>query len=280
LRRLVGSVKDYVGHGGPSTSLYKDANKNLVPYLVAANTVNYGRPWRLNCVEALAACFYICGHPEWAEDVVSHFSYGKEFLEINSSLLRRYAACENEEDIKKTEEVWLEQLEREYAESRAGTGLATDGNAWKGGNTNRQPIIDLDGGDGENEESLRTEDAEGTDEADDEGEGDPFEISDDTEDEEEIADIRRRILNSKPFENPSDSNPKPAPEKIARPIPQLTPSDVEPDSDNGLDSEFDNIINATPLTDRSGIRAKQRTKGKERVGAIFSRTATGAPKKL
>ncbi|KAI9779627.1 MAG: ribosome biogenesis protein tsr3 [Geoglossum umbratile] len=257
-----------------------------LPYLVAANTVNYGRPWRLNCAEALAACFYICGHPEWAEEVISHFSYGKAFLEINSSLLKRYAACESEEDIKKTEEVWLEQLEREYAESRAGAGAAADGNAWKGGNMNRRPVIDLDGEegdgeDGEDEENPETEHAKINDGTDDEGEEerDPFEISDDTEDEEEMADLRRRILNSKPFANPSDSGQKPVPEKIARPVPQAIESDVEPGSDNGEDDEFDNIINATPLTDGSGIQAKQRIKGKESTGAVFSRTVVNTPKK-
>ncbi|KAH0538037.1 hypothetical protein FGG08_005349 [Glutinoglossum americanum] len=251
-----------------------------LPYLVAANTVNYGRPWRLNCAEALAACFYICGHPEWAEEIISHFPYGQAFLEINSSLLERYAACESEEDIKKAEEVWLEKLEREYAENRASTEATSDGGAWKGGNTNRRPVIDLDEGEEDRGESEihSSEDAKRNDEAGDdeeeEEEIDPFEISDDTADEEEMADLRRRILNSKPFTNPTAaSHQKPVPEKIARPyVPQPTKPGAEPDSDNGEDdSEFDNIINAMPLTDHSGIQSRQRLKGKENPNAVFSR---------
>lgn len=50
------------GIGQDDTLMYAS-----VPFLIATNPVNYGKPWRLNCVEALAAGFYITGHDDWAE---------------------------------------------------------------------------------------------------------------------------------------------------------------------------------------------------------------------
>jgi pre-rRNA-processing protein TSR3 len=266
--------------------------ERLLPYLVAANSVNYGKPWRLNCVEALGAAFYICGHPEWAEEVLSHFSYGQSFLDINSSILKRYAACVDEAGIKKTEEAWMARLEKEYADNRAEGEDGQETDMWKGGNTNhRAPVSSED----EDEDDEDGEEGEEDDEEVDgiylgkkppkpveelEEEKDPFAISDDDDDEEEMAELRRRVLASKPFSDPSNTEQKKPPEKISRPVALKEDSDAEPDSDNGDDDEFDNIIDATPVTDRTGINAREKAKSSEPVAsATFSRSVVGAPKR-
>ncbi len=245
-----------------------------VPYLVAANSVNYGRPWRLNCAEALAACFFICGHEDWAHEVLKHFSYGEPFLEINYQLLKRYAACSNEEEIKKSEESWLAKIEREYSESRVAGDGAGNEDAWKGGNTNRRPALDSDDEDEDSSDAPRSEGDE------DEGgvniAGDPLALSEDEDDEEEMAELRRRVLASKPFTNPSREEKKP-PEKIERAVP--VDSDSESGSELADNEAFDNIIDAVPVTDRTGINAKQRLRNDGEASAVFSRSVISAPKK-
>ena len=55
-----------------------------MPYLVAANPVNYGKPFKLNCVEALAACCFITGLDDSGHELLDQFKWGHAFYEINS----------------------------------------------------------------------------------------------------------------------------------------------------------------------------------------------------
>ncbi|KAG0764839.1 hypothetical protein G6F62_004361 [Rhizopus arrhizus] len=85
----------------------------LLPYLVATNPVNYGKPWKLNCAEALAAIFYITGFPEHGEALLSKFKWGHAFKKVNGGLLSRYAKCKDSTDVVAVQNEYLAQLEED-----------------------------------------------------------------------------------------------------------------------------------------------------------------------
>jgi pre-rRNA-processing protein TSR3 len=64
-----------------------------LPFLVAANPVNYGNAFQLTTVEALAAALVILGDREHAETILAKFTWGETFLELNAEPLERYADC-------------------------------------------------------------------------------------------------------------------------------------------------------------------------------------------
>lgn len=251
--------------------------ERLLPYLVAANQTNYGKPYRLNCVEALAAAFFICGYPEWAEAILEPFSYGESFLEINDESLRKYMACETAEEVKKAEEDYLAQIEKEWNDQR---GRPTAGQA-----------------DGLLEEDAKSDGHFSEGEEYEEEERDPYGMPPESDDDEEMAELRRRVLQSKPFakkeevadqdeDEEEDIGAKKAPERIARPVQpapvmQTEESDKEDEASgseagDGLDDDFDNLMKAGPLTDRTGITAKERARALEKgVSATYSRGKPG-----
>ncbi|CAH0478877.1 unnamed protein product [Peronospora belbahrii] len=90
----------------------------LLPFLVAANSVNYGRPHKLSCAEAIAATLYIVGLKEEAVQVMDEFSWGAEFLKINADCLANYAACENSADVVEAQNAYLAACQAEHEKRR------------------------------------------------------------------------------------------------------------------------------------------------------------------
>ena len=58
---------------------------------------------KLTCVEALAATLFITGFPEECAIILSKFTWGLNFLEVNRDLLDAYAACTDSIDIVQTQ---------------------------------------------------------------------------------------------------------------------------------------------------------------------------------
>lgn len=70
-----------------------------LPFLYAANTINYGRPYKLNTAEAIAACLYITGYKDDARLMLSPFAYGDEFFKLNLEALELYSNCSCLEEV-------------------------------------------------------------------------------------------------------------------------------------------------------------------------------------
>jgi pre-rRNA-processing protein TSR3 len=77
----------------------KRLKRRALPYLLAANPINYARPAKLTTLEAFAASLYILGFEQTARKILAIYSWGLRFLELNREPLEDYKKARTSAEI-------------------------------------------------------------------------------------------------------------------------------------------------------------------------------------
>ena len=70
-----------------------------LPYLLASNPINWGRPMELNSAEAVLASLLILGQREQAESFMGRFNWAPEFVRLNGELLEAYSRASDSAEV-------------------------------------------------------------------------------------------------------------------------------------------------------------------------------------
>ncbi|MDG6228962.1 MAG: DUF367 family protein [Candidatus Thermoplasmatota archaeon] len=85
-----------------------------LPFVIAVNPVNYGKPCKLTTLEAFAAALYILDNVEQATELLTLYKWGHQFLIMNKEPLEDYRKAETSKEI-------IEQM-RHYLSDENETG--------------------------------------------------------------------------------------------------------------------------------------------------------------
>ncbi len=86
-------------HAQKVLSAHVKGTSRCLPILFAGNPTNYAKATKLSTVEALAGALYIAGFRDEAKKLLSIFSWGHTFLELNHELLENYASARDSTEI-------------------------------------------------------------------------------------------------------------------------------------------------------------------------------------
>jgi pre-rRNA-processing protein TSR3 len=84
-----------------------------LPILIAGNPVNFGKLTKLTTAEAIAAALYIAGFKEESEQMLSIFTWGHTFFELNGMLLDNYVTAKDSAEIVEMQNRLLKSKKRE-----------------------------------------------------------------------------------------------------------------------------------------------------------------------
>jgi len=78
-----------------------------LPYLVAANPVNYGVPRALSSIEAVIASLYILGYRSDAFRISGLYKWTHHFIELNREPLEEYSRAADADQIRRIESLYI-----------------------------------------------------------------------------------------------------------------------------------------------------------------------------
>ncbi|NMB79855.1 MAG: DUF367 family protein [Methanomicrobiales archaeon] len=81
--------------------------RRALPFLMAANPVNFGKPCKLSSVEALAAALYIVGEKDQAAKILGKVNWGIRFLEVNQEPLELYASAKDSSEVVRIQHLFI-----------------------------------------------------------------------------------------------------------------------------------------------------------------------------
>ena len=71
----------------------------MLPLLLAANPVNWGKPGKLSTIEALRSSAYLIGNKTQARRLLSAFRWGERFIELNLEPLEEYSSASSSKEL-------------------------------------------------------------------------------------------------------------------------------------------------------------------------------------
>jgi pre-rRNA-processing protein TSR3 len=94
----------------------KRVEERALPYLLASNPINWGRPMELNSAEAVMAALYILGEKEQADSFLGRFNWAPEFLRLNGAMLEDYSKAKDSSEVVAIQEEYIRSVigERGY----------------------------------------------------------------------------------------------------------------------------------------------------------------------
>lgn len=90
----------------------KGEKARKLPYLVAANPINFGKPWNLMSAEAVLASLLILGQDEQADLFMPRFNWAPTFVQINRALLEEYRVAKDGADVERIQNEYIESVSR------------------------------------------------------------------------------------------------------------------------------------------------------------------------